>query len=226
MIDITKRCIALLLLPSLILMACTNTYNAPKRQQCTTSQNYSLEIADNSKQLMVCGHKNEEDSLLTEITVFDILHDSVVFDTEGDAISRYSIGNTDSGLAIVNYRFMLIGDKFEEMTTIPSEILLFYANNHQKLTFTSYNIFSYPRLTAPQIDSINKVCDVIVNTIAAQPTTQKHHYPLPYETMYLLYIGAFHNMDNAYDIWTNLSEHFEFDGAEAETLSELGAGNM
>lgn len=93
MFDNTKRCIALLLLPSLILMACTNTYNAPKRQQCATSENYSLEIADHTKHLIVCGNKNEEDNLLSEITVFDILQDRIVLDTKGDTISRYSISN-------------------------------------------------------------------------------------------------------------------------------------
>ena len=207
----------------ILLLACNTTDVLSPTFKCASHSNYSLEVKDATKHMVVCANKNAENELLTEIAVVNKFNDSVIFESTGDAITKYSVANTDSGLAIVDYRFMPVGDKFEEMMVIPSNILLMSASTPQDIKSKYYSVFSYPPLTPTQIDTINKVCVVIADKINPQAKSQ---YPLPYETMYLLYLGAYHKMDNAFEIWTHLADYFEFDGAVSETYSELGAGDM
>ena len=46
-------------------------------------------------------------------------------------------------------------------------------------------------------------------------------YPLDYETLYILFVGAFKDIANSRWTYEHLRENFEFDGAAAETLGEI-----
>lgn len=204
---------------TLIYLACLISCNHPHEDtlKCNFQENYLLEVKNMN--IHICAFQNDEDSSLTEMTVYNSLNDSIIFDTKGDAISNYSILNRGKSISIFYHTYFPAGNNFENIINIPSHEVSINIDKNQSINLFNRFIFKYPQLSIAQIDSIKNLC-YIINTLISNKT-QILLYPLPYETLYLIYIGVYHNVGNAHDIWMKLPDNFEFDGAASETLSDL-----
>lgn len=204
---------------SLIYLVCLISCNHPHEDtlKCNFQENYFLDVKNMN--IHICAFQNNEDSSLTELTIYNSLNDSIIFDTKGDAISNYTIMNKGNSISIFNHVYFPAGNNFEDIIDIPSEEVLINIDNNQVINLSNHNIFKYPQLSISQIDSIINLCNILNHIISNNAKIQP--YLLPYETLFIIYIGAYHQIGNAKDIWIKLPERFEFDGAASETLSDL-----
>lgn len=185
--------------------------------KCNYQENYFLDVKNMN--IHICAFQNDDDSSLTELTIYNSLNDSIIFDTKGDAISNYTLMNKGNSISIFNHVYFPAGNNFEDIIDIPSEEILINIDNNQVINLSNHNIFKYPQLSISQIDSITNLCNILNHIISNKAKIQP--YLLPYETLFIIYIGAYHQIGNAKDIWIKLPERFEFDGAASETISDL-----
>lgn len=210
-----KLIIVSILIYSISLYSCNP--NRKDLVKCSFHENYILEIKN--KNILICANQNDDDTLLTEITIYNTLNDSIIFDTKGDAASNYSIKNDDNGLSVYSHVYFPFGNNFKEIIGLISAKTVISIDNNETINLSSYNIFNYPELSISQIDSIYNICNTIDSIIKNKDKIIS--YPLPYETLFLIFIGAHHQIGDAHKVWIQLPEYFEFDGAASETLSEL-----
>lgn len=153
---------------------------------------------------------------ITSLSVYDCLLKEFIVDFSYDEVFSYTVANYKDSMIFTSQHFVPMGDSWE-MTNIPFEESTIRVVNDKVSISNEQIVFKYPELTQNQIDSINKICD----KLTSNNKVAKSMYPLDYETIYILFIGALKEIGDSRLIFENLKENFEFDGAAAETLEEI-----
>ncbi|MBT3206971.1 MAG: hypothetical protein HN704_09195 [Bacteroidetes bacterium] len=180
---------------------------------------FNLTDKDNNK-LLVCGDNIDtittNSKEITSISVYDCSNKELVLTYDYDEIIPFTVTKYKDSIAFYNHHFVPIGDDWK-MTSLPfTEWTIKFVEDTAEVT-EGRVIFNYPDLSQIQIDSISDLCKVL----NSYKDKEKTMYPLDYETIYVLFIGALKNIKDSRTIYENLKERFEFDGAAAETLGEI-----
>jgi len=196
----------------------TNVTFGQTTQHCICGDNYEkiLTYKDNSNQLLLCGTKSDSDSLIYELTVYDCVRQTFLLDNRYDEIFPNYIKLTNKGFIITDYHFAPIGENWEQ-SIFPFLETEYSFDSTGKPKEKEKIIFDYPDLTLKQINDIKELCD----RLHSQKSLNKKHYPFDYETIYILFVGAYKDIYTARQLFFDLKNLFEFDGAAAETLSEI-----
>ena len=207
----------------LITLTLTSVTFEQIENDCTCENNYTkvLKYSDTKNQIIVCGTKSDSDSLIYEMTVYDCLRDTLLFDNKFDEIFPHYIKVINGGFSITDYHFAPIGGEWKQSILPFTETeYIFDINNN--LTKTEKLIFNYPELTNKQINDIKDLCDKLND----HKGKVKGHYPFDYETIYILFVGAYKDVYSSRQLFLNLENLFEFDGAAAETLGEISTERL
>jgi hypothetical protein len=170
-------------------------------------------------EVLVCGHIEEQINSkykLKSLTVLNCTKNEFIVNYDGDEITPFSITFQNDTIILVEYHYAPIGDNWE-MSSFPFE---------RKYIISSYDsiqiskpeiIFDYPNLTNNQIKDINNIC----RTLEHYTSNERKIYPLEYESIYILFIGAYKNISNSREIYRSIRTNFILDGAVAETYGEI-----
>jgi hypothetical protein len=141
---------------------------------------------------------------------------TLFFDNKFNEVFPHSIRLIKGGFLITDYHFAPIGDDWKQ-SILPFTETEYKFDINNNLVKTEKLIFQYPELTSKQINDIKELCEKLEDYNGAE----KIHYPFDYETIYILFIGAYKDINSSREIFLNLKNLFEFDGAAAETLREI-----
>ena len=188
--------------------------------ECTKGLKRIYTLEKNNQKVIICGLNIEEiddNSIqITSLTIIDCQKNQVLIDKSLDEIFPYRITSYDDSIVISDQHFVPIGDNWE-MTSIPLTEKTLSVNNESIQLSNERMVFKYPELNTIQVDSINSIC----KTLEPSLNDKGQHYPLGYETLYILFVGAYKNIGNSRFIFEQLRNKFVFDGAVAETLGEI-----
>ncbi len=213
----TKVIIFLLAIAGLINVTSAQT---TQNCDCEDSDEMVLFYTDSDNQILVCGTKTDGDSLVYELTMYDCLQQTFLIDNRYDEIFPNSIQLTGKGFMVTDYHFAPVGDNWKQ--TILPFVETEYVFENAILKKAEKIIFDYPELTANQINDIKELCDQLY----AHKNTGKEYYPFDNETIYILFIGAYKNVYSARQLFFDLTNLFELDGAAAETMSEIAMDRL
>lgn len=174
----------------------------------------------NGMGMIVCGYdESQKDAKFLKaraISIFDCEAGQVVFSNLYDEISVYTILTQKHQLVLQTHHFVPVGDDWK-MTSIPMvEQDIKYDIRPLRLSEPRF-VFDYPTISEVQKDSIRSICGVLLK----RASIKKVAYPLDYETLYILFVGAVKNVGDSRSQFENLRKHYLFDGAVAETLGEI-----
>jgi hypothetical protein len=202
----------------LVTLTLSNITFGQVENDCACENYYTqvLKYSDAKNQIIVCGTKSDDDSLIYEITVYDCMRDTLLFDNKFNEIFPHSIRLIKGGFSITDYHFAPMGDDWKQ-SKIPFTETQYKFDLNNNLIQTEKLIFNYPELTNKQLNDIKDLCDKL-NGFKGK---LKGHYPLDYETIYILFVGAYKDVYSSRQLFLNLEIFFEFDGAAAETLREI-----
>jgi hypothetical protein len=197
--------------------------SAQSKCDCNLGDSIVSTFSDSTgRSFIVCGSFAEQiDSSTIEIntlTFVDCRQDTVIQMSENDEISRFQVSSENDTLAFSTTIYLPLGENWE-VSTIPLMKQKVYRKKGVLEFSESVNVFSYPTLSTQQTDSIRTLCKELSDALSLKEV--KNHYPLPYETIPIVFVGAFFNIGDSRMLFKNMRANFEFDGAAAETLAEL-----
>lgn len=211
----TRFTIILLLLTSL-----TETFGQSNFEcKCKSYFQKVFQMTDKEDNaLLVCGLIKDtvtDNSIkINSISVYDCSNQELVLTYNHDEIVPFTVTNYNDSIVFYNHHFVPIGDDWK-MTSAPFEEWTVKFVNDTADVSTGRIIFNYPELSTNQVDSIKTICKIL-NSYKG-----KVLYPLGYETLYILFVGALKDIAKSRWTYENLRKNFEFDGAAAETLGEI-----
>lgn len=205
---------------TIILLALLCSFEAMAQKQrcnCVDGSQQIVNLIEEGNELLVCGIPSVDDTTFVYgLTVYDCSSQRLLIDLSYDEIWPHSIKKYRDSIAIVDYHFAPLGDEWLQ-SALPFSEKIIKLQNGKAVVSDRTIVFEYPALSENQIDSIKS----INKTLEEYTGDKKIMYPLPYETLYILFVGAFKDVSNSREIFKTLREKFEFDGAVEETLGEI-----
>ena len=176
---------------------------------------------DNGNETLIFGNisntSKTESFNVTELSLYDCKNQHFLIDHAGDEINEFNIKQYIDSTVLTSFHFVPVGDDWD-MVDIPYLSQAVYYKNDTLVLTPHRLVFHYPDvLSKTQTDSITSICRFLDHF---ESETQSF-YPLDYETLYILFVGAIKNVVNSRIIFENLENKFIFDGAQAETLAEI-----
>jgi hypothetical protein len=179
----------------------------------------SLEEIYRKNEVLICGHIEEQSNSINKvksITILNCSKNEYIINYDGDEITPFSIIFQNDTIVLVEYHYAPMGDDWK-ISSIPFE-KKYIISSYDSIKVTAPEIiFDYPDLSAKQIKDINNIC----RTLEKHSSDEKRLYPLEYESIYILFIGAYKNIFNSREIYRNIRTKFVLDGAVAETYDEI-----
>ena len=173
---------------------------------------------EQGNKLLICGiiqdTLNNESMKITSISIYDCSNMDLVLTYDHDRIIPFTVTKFNDSIVFSNHHFVPMENNWK-MTSIPfKEWTVKFAENKAEVS-TGKIVFDYPDLSKKQSDSIQNICETL------ESCQEKVFYPLEYETLYILFIGALKDISNARWTFEHLRENFKFDVAAMETLNEI-----
>jgi hypothetical protein len=171
-----------------------------------------------NNELLICGLIQDtltDNSMeITSISVYDCSNNELVLTYDYDEIIPFTVTKFNDSIVFHNHHFVPIGDDWKMTSTPFEEWTIKFIDDSADVSIGKI-IFNYPEISAIQTDSIRTICKTL------DSYKEKVMYPLDYEKLYILFIGALKDVSNARWTYEHLRENFVFDGAAAETLGEI-----
>jgi hypothetical protein len=169
--------------------------------------------------MSICGNiverRTNDTFLVSECLIKNCKDESEIVNHTNDAISTVILINQKTTLVVQETRFILNSE--DKVDIIPSTEVRIKVVGDSVLVSPSKNIFSPPKLTQRQNDSLNNLC----KNLKVHISQGQSHYPCDYPSIYLLYMGALSGNKEAEFLFQKLDSLFELDGAIAETRGEI-----
>lgn len=171
-----------------------------------------------NNELLVCGliqdTLSDNSMKITSISVYDCSNKELLLTYDYDEIVPFTVTKFNDSIVFYSHHFVPIGDDWK-MSSVPFEEWTIKFINDTAEVSSGRIIFKYPEISKNQTDSIQSICKTL------DSYKEKVMYPLDYETLYILFVGALKDVSNARWIYEHLRDNFLFDGAAAETLGEI-----
>jgi hypothetical protein len=137
---------------SIVIIAMTisnSAFGQMTKCECQGDYKEVIKYSDKLIKMKICGTQTKNDTLVYELTVYDCLRDTFLFDNRGDQIFPNDIKLTKNGFTIISYQFAPIGNNWTG-SIFPFTETEYKYDNKNKLTSIEKNVFSYPDLTTKQ----------------------------------------------------------------------------